>query len=78
MNKFHTNPRKALLIVFLFLSSLTGITSWSQSTDATLKELLVAGVRIDNFASEILSYDIVLVVFSRKVGSTEKKQAIKT
>jgi hypothetical protein len=60
MKKFQSTPRKALFIVFLIFSSVTGITSWSQSSDATLKELLVAGVRIDNFSSAILSYNIVL------------------
>jgi hypothetical protein len=45
------------LILFF---SLSGTNALSQSTDATLKELLVAGVRINNFTSEILAYDLVL------------------
>ena len=54
------NSNRALLSGLLIFFSLTGITAWSQSTDATLKELMVAGVRITNFTSEILSYNIVL------------------
>jgi len=60
MKILQSNPGKALILGLLFLSSITGISAWSQSTDATLKELLVAGVRISNFTSEILSYDLVL------------------
>jgi hypothetical protein len=55
-----TPSMRAFISGLILFFSITGISAWSQSTDATLKELLVAGVRINNFTSEILTYDVVL------------------
>jgi hypothetical protein len=54
------NTPKALLSGLIIFFSLIFTPAWSQSTDATLKDISVGGVRITNFTAAILSYDIVL------------------